>query len=64
MAQYGSTRAGLSDAAAAVTVGELLEDYLGSAQLWKPATLASHRHVISTLGYVPAKATAATCASA
>jgi hypothetical protein len=32
-----------------VTVGELLEDYLGSAQLWKPATVASHRHVVSTL---------------
>lgn len=32
-----------------VTVGELLEGYLGSARLWKPATVASHRHVLSTL---------------
>jgi len=29
--------------------GELLEGYLGSAQLWRPATAASHRHVVSTL---------------
>jgi len=27
----------------------LLEDYLGSAQLWKSATVASHQHVVSTL---------------
>jgi hypothetical protein len=25
--------------------GELLEGYLGSARLWKPATVASRRHV-------------------
>jgi len=29
--------------------GELLEGYVGSAQLWKPATAASHRHVVSAL---------------
>jgi integrase len=49
VAGYGATRAGPGHAAAAVTVGELLESYLGSAQLWTPATLVSHRHVISTL---------------
>jgi hypothetical protein len=32
-----------------VTVGELLEGYLGSAQLWRPATAVSHRHVVSNL---------------
>jgi hypothetical protein len=37
VAEYGSTRAGISYAASAVTVGELLEGYLGSAHLWKPA---------------------------
>ena len=47
--QYGSTRAGISHAAPTVTVGELLEGYVGSAQLWKPATAASHRHVVSAL---------------
>jgi hypothetical protein len=41
VAQYGATRAGVSYAAAAVTVGELLEDYLGSAQLWKPSAFAA-----------------------
>ena len=49
VAEYGSTCAELRCAASAVTVGELLEGYLGSAQLWKPATVASHRHVVSTL---------------
>jgi integrase len=53
VAEYGSTRAGVSHAASAVTVGELLEGYLGSAHLWKPATLASHRHVVSTLAEDP-----------
>ncbi len=48
-AEYGSTRTDMRRAASMVTVGELLEGYLGSAQLWKPATLASHRHVVSTL---------------
>ena len=32
VAEYGSTCAGLRHAASAVTVGELLEGYLGSAQ--------------------------------
>jgi hypothetical protein len=32
-----------------MTAGELLEGYLGSAQSRKPATAASHRHVVSTL---------------
>jgi hypothetical protein len=49
VAESGSTRSDIRCAASAVTVGELLEDYLGSAQLWKPATIASHRHVVSTL---------------
>ena len=53
VAEYGSTRAGVSHAASAVTVGELLEGYLGSAHLWKPATLSSHRHVVSTLAEDP-----------
>ena len=49
VAGYGSTRSDVRHAASAVTVGELLEGYLGSAQLWKPATAASHRHVVATL---------------
>jgi len=36
-------------AASVVTVGELLEGYAGSAQLWKSATITSHRHVVSAL---------------
>jgi hypothetical protein len=42
VAEYGSTRAEMRHAASAVTVGELLEGYLGSAKFWKPATVASH----------------------
>ena len=49
MAEHGSTRSDIKHAAPVVTVGELLEGYLGSAQFWKPATVASHRHVVSTL---------------
>jgi integrase len=49
VAEYGSARSDVRCTAAAVTVGELLEGYLGSAQLWKPATAVSHRHVVSTL---------------
>jgi integrase len=49
VAEYGSTCADMRRAASVVTVGELLEGYLGSAQLWKPATVTSHRHVVSTL---------------
>jgi site-specific recombinase XerC len=30
-------------------LGELLEGYLGSARLWKPTTVTSHSHVVSTL---------------
>ena len=37
VAEYGSTCADMRHAASAVTVGELLEGYLGSAQLSKPA---------------------------
>ena len=44
VAGYGSARSDIKCAASAVTVGELLEGYLGSAQLWKPATAVSHRH--------------------
>jgi integrase len=47
--EYGSSRSDIGRAAPAVTVGELLEGYLGSAQLWRPATAVSHRHVFSTL---------------
>jgi integrase len=49
VAEYGSARSDIKCAASAVTVGELLEGYLGSAQLWKPATAVSHRHVVSAL---------------
>jgi len=49
VAGYGLTCAEVRHAAPAVTVGELLEGYLGSAQLREPATAASHRHVVSTL---------------
>ena len=53
VAEYGLTRSDLRRAAPVVTVGELLDRYLGSAQLWKPATVASHRHVVSTLAGDP-----------
>ena len=49
VAEYGSTRSDVRHTAPAVTVGELLHGYLNSAQLWKPATAASHRHVVATL---------------
>jgi hypothetical protein len=53
VAEYGSTRGDIRCMASAVTVGELLEGYLGSAQLWKPATAVSHHHVVSALGGDP-----------
>jgi integrase len=49
VAEYGSPRIDSRQAASVVTVGELLEGYMGSAQLWKPATVTSHRHVVSAL---------------
>jgi hypothetical protein len=49
VAEFGSTRSVVRHTALAVTVGELLNGYLTSAQLWKPATIASHRQVVSTL---------------
>ena len=49
VAEYGSARSDVRHMASVVTVGELLHGYLNSAQLWKPATVASHRHVVSTL---------------
>jgi hypothetical protein len=53
MAEYGAARSDVRCTASAVTVGELLESYLGSAQLWKPATVASHHRVVSTLAGDP-----------
>jgi integrase len=53
VAEYGMTRSGVRHTASAVTLGELLQDYLDSDQLWKPATVASHRHVVSTLAGDP-----------
>jgi integrase len=53
VAEYGSARRDVRCAASVVTVGELLEGYLGSAQLWKPATITSHHHVVSTLAGDP-----------
>ncbi|HYB17694.1 MAG TPA: hypothetical protein VEF71_19810 [Streptosporangiaceae bacterium] len=53
VAEYGSARSDVRRTASAVTVGELLEGYLGSAQLWKPATITSHHHVVSTLAGDP-----------
>ena len=53
VAEYGSARSDVRHTASAVTVGELLHGYLNSAQLWKPATTASHRHVVSTLAGDP-----------
>jgi hypothetical protein len=52
-AEYGSISSDVRRTASVVTVGELLEGYLGSAQLWKPATVASHHHVVSTLAGAP-----------
>ena len=49
VAGYGPARSDIRRIASAVTVGELLEGYLGSAQLWKPATITTHRHVVSAL---------------
>ncbi len=49
VAGYAAPRSDMWHTASVVTVGELLDSFLGSAQLWKPATVASHRHVVSTL---------------
>jgi Phage integrase family len=49
VAEYGSIRSEVRCTASVVTAGELLEGYLGSAQPWKPATITSHRHVVSAL---------------
>jgi len=49
VAEYGSTSSDMRHTAPVVTAGELLAGNLGSAQFWKPATVASHRHVVSTL---------------
>jgi hypothetical protein len=49
VAEYGSARSDVRRAASAVTVRELLEGYMASAQFWKPATVTSHRHVVSAL---------------
>ncbi len=53
LAAFGSARSDVRHTASAVTVGELLHGYLNSAQLWKPATTASHRYVVSTLAGDP-----------
>jgi hypothetical protein len=53
VAEYGSARSDVRCTASPVTAGELLQGYLGSAQLWKPATATSHRHVVSTLAGDP-----------
>ncbi|HYB16135.1 MAG TPA: hypothetical protein VEF71_11775 [Streptosporangiaceae bacterium] len=49
VAGYGPARSNIRRIASAVTVGELLEGYLDSAQLRKPATITTHRHVVSAL---------------
>ena len=53
VAEYGSAHSDIRRTASAVTVGELLEGYMGSTQLWKPATITSHRHVVSALLHDP-----------
>ena len=53
VAEYGTIRSDVRCTASAVTMGELLQGYLGSTQLWKPATVASHHHVVSTLAGDP-----------
>lgn len=47
--EYGATGSDIRQVSSVVTVGQLLEDYLGSAQLWRAATVASHHHIVSTL---------------
>ena len=53
VAEYGSACSDIGCTAAAITVRELLKGYLASAQLWKPATVTSHHHVVSTLAGDP-----------
>ena len=53
VAEYGSACSDIGCTAAAITVRELLKGYLASAQLWKPATITSHHHVVSTLAGDP-----------
>jgi integrase len=53
VAEYGSARSDIRRTASAVTLRELLEGYMDSAQLWKPATVTSHRHVVSALLHDP-----------
>ena len=56
VAECGSIRSDVRRTASVVTVGELLEGYLGSAQLWKPATVA---RTITWCGLWPATRCAA-----
>jgi hypothetical protein len=49
VAEYASVRCDIARSASVVTVGELLDGYIGGAQLWRPATVASHRHIVATL---------------
>jgi integrase len=49
VAEYASVRCDIARSASVVAVGELLSGYIDGAQLWKPATVASHRHIVATL---------------
>ena len=46
---FGISRAAFASEASRMTVAELLERFFAAPHLWKPATVASHKHVIRAL---------------
>jgi integrase len=46
---YGISRLAFTSEASRLTVAELLERFLAAPHLWKPATVASHTHVVRSL---------------
>jgi hypothetical protein len=46
---FGISRTALASEASRLTVAELLERFFAAPHLWKPATVASHRHVVRAL---------------
>jgi hypothetical protein len=46
---FGISRIAFASEASRLTVAELLERFLAAPHLWKPATVASHQHVIRAL---------------
>ena len=46
---FGISRIAFASEASRLTVAELLERFFAAPHLWKPATVASHQHVIRAL---------------